>query len=34
MDMDGSGTINYTEFLAASLEKNLYMKEEKLMQAF
>jgi len=42
MDTDGSGTINYTgtwtqwfvEFLAATMEKSLYMREEKLYQAF
>lgn len=30
IDTDGNGTINYTEFLAATMEKSLYMKEEKL----
>jgi calcium-dependent protein kinase len=34
MDTDGSGTINYTEFIAASMDKSLYMKEEKLIHAF
>ncbi|CAD8100790.1 unnamed protein product [Paramecium sonneborni] len=34
IDTDGNGTINYTEFLAATMEKSLYMKEEKLYQAF
>lgn len=34
MDTDGNGTINYTEFIAASMDKSLYMKEEKLLHAF
>lgn len=34
MDTDGSGTINYTEFIAASMDKSLYLKEEKLIHAF
>lgn len=34
IDTDGSGSINYTEFLAATMEKSLYMREEKLFQAF
>ena len=34
MDTDGSGTINYTEFIAATLERSQYMKEERLFQAF
>ncbi|KAL4486032.1 hypothetical protein ABPG72_003966 [Tetrahymena utriculariae] len=34
MDTDGSGTINYTEFIAASMDKSIYMKEEKLLHAF
>ena len=34
IDTDGSGTINYTEFLAATIESNVYMKEEKLYMAF
>ena len=33
-DTDASGTINYTEFLAATLEKNTYMKEENMRNAF
>ncbi len=33
-DTDNSGTINYTEFLAATLEKSVYMKEENLRNAF
>lgn len=31
MDTDGSGKIDYTEFLAATMERSLYMKEEKLL---
>lgn len=34
IDTDGSGKIDYTEFLAATMEKSLYMKEDKLIQAF
>ncbi|KAL4463768.1 hypothetical protein ABPG72_022822 [Tetrahymena utriculariae] len=34
IDTDGSGKIDYTEFLAATMEKSLYMKEDKLHQAF
>jgi len=30
IDTDGSGKIDYTEFLAATMEKSLYMKQEKL----
>jgi len=30
IDTDGSGTINYTEFIAATLDKSIYLKEEKL----
>lgn len=33
-DTDGSGTINYTEFIAATMEQNLYLKEENLRTAF
>ena len=33
-DTDNSGTINYTEFLAATMEQNLYLKEENLRNAF
>ena len=29
IDTDGSGTINYTEFLATTLDKSVYLKEEK-----
>jgi len=34
VDSDGSGVIDYTEFLAASLDKNVYMKEDVCWQAF
>lgn len=34
IDTDGSGTINYTEFIAANLDNNIYMKQDKLRQAF
>ena len=34
MDTDGSGKIEYTEFLAATMERSVYMKEEKLHTAF
>lgn len=30
IDTDGSGTIAYTEFIAATLDKSIYLKEEKL----
>ena len=30
IDTDGSGKIDYTEFLAATMERSLYMKEDKL----
>eukprot|EP01017_Pseudomicrothorax_dubius_P032473 TRINITY_DN4259_c0_g1_i1.p2 TRINITY_DN4259_c0_g1~~TRINITY_DN4259_c0_g1_i1.p2 ORF type:complete len:211 (-),score=44.33 TRINITY_DN4259_c0_g1_i1:113-745(-) len=34
LDTDKNGFINYTEFLAATIEKSTYMKEEKLSAAF
>lgn len=34
IDTDKSGVINYTEFLAATIQQQVYHKEEKLMQAF
>jgi calcium-dependent protein kinase len=34
IDTDGSGAINYTEFLAATMDQKTYMKEEKLYEAF
>lgn len=33
-DTDGNGTINYTEFIAATMEQNMYLKEEHLRTAF
>jgi len=34
VDSDGSGVIDYTEFLAATLSKHMYQKEEVCWQAF
>lgn len=34
IDSDGSGQIDYTEFIAAALDKKLYLKEESLWSAF
>ncbi|CAD8207616.1 unnamed protein product [Paramecium octaurelia] len=34
IDTDCNGVINYTEFVAATMERNMYMKKEKLLQAF
>ena len=34
VDTDKSGKIDYTEFLAVTMEKKLYLKEEKLYAAF
>lgn len=34
VDSDGSGYIDYTEFLAATMDKKLYMKEDVLWAAF
>ena len=34
IDTDKSGTINYTEFLASTIDQKLYLKEEKLYEAF
>ena len=34
IDTDKNGKIDYTEFLAACLEKKLFLKEEKLYEAF
>lgn len=34
IDTDKSGTINYTEFIAATMERSVYLKEEKLWSAF
>lgn len=33
-DTDNSGTINYTEFIAATLEASIYNREENLRNAF
>lgn len=33
-DTDGSGEINYTEFLAATMDAKLYMREDYLRAAF
>lgn len=33
-DTDGSGEINYTEFLAATMDANIYMREDYLRTAF
>eukprot|EP00331_Platyophrya_macrostoma_P033866 CAMPEP_0176441590 /NCGR_PEP_ID=MMETSP0127-20121128/21290_1 /TAXON_ID=938130 /ORGANISM="Platyophrya macrostoma, Strain WH" /LENGTH=469 /DNA_ID=CAMNT_0017826401 /DNA_START=25 /DNA_END=1434 /DNA_ORIENTATION=+ len=34
IDTDKSGKVDYTEFLAATMERNLYLKEERLYAAF
>jgi len=34
IDTDGSGCIEYTEFISASLDKSLYLQKEKLKDAF
>jgi calcium-dependent protein kinase len=34
VDSDGSGVIDYTEFLAATLDKKVYLKEDVCWQAF
>jgi calcium-dependent protein kinase len=34
IDTDGSGAINYTEFLAATMDEKVYLKEERLYEAF
>jgi calcium-dependent protein kinase len=34
IDTDNSGNIEYTEFISACLEKNLYLNEQKLKDAF
>ena len=33
-DTDGSGEINYTEFLAATMDANIYLREDYLKTAF
>ena len=34
IDTDMSGRIDYTEFLAATIEQKLYLKEQRLFEAF
>lgn len=34
IDTDKSGVINYTEFIASTIDQNIYLKEEKLYEAF
>ena len=34
IDTDSSGTIEYTEFISACIEKNIYLNEERLREAF
>lgn len=34
LDLDCSGEIEYTEFLGATLNKNIYLQEENLWEAF
>ena len=34
IDTDNSGNIEYTEFISACIEKNIYLNEEKLKEAF
>ena len=34
IDVDKNGKIDYTEFLAATLQKKMYLKEERLYEAF
>ena len=34
IDTDGSGEINYTEFLAATIDASIFLKEEYLKTAF
>lgn len=33
-DTDNSGTINYTEFIAATIDAEVFMREENLRAAF
>ena len=33
-DTDGSGEINYTEFIAATIDANIFMREDYLKTAF
>lgn len=34
MDVNRNGTIDYTEFLAATLDRSLYTQQERLVSAF
>ena len=34
IDTDKNGKIDYTEFIAATLQKNIFLKEERLFDAF
>jgi calcium-dependent protein kinase len=34
LDADKNGSINYTEFIAANMSQKMYLKEEKIYQAF
>jgi len=34
VDTDGCGEINYTEFIAATINENIYMRDEYLRNAF
>ena len=34
LDADQNGSINYTEFIAATMSQSMYLKEEKIYQAF
>jgi len=34
LDVDKNGKIDYTEFLAATIQKKIYLKEERLFEAF
>lgn len=34
LDADKNGSINYTEFIAATMSQKMYLKEEKIYQAF
>ena len=34
MDTDKSGKIDYTEFLAATLDEKIYLKEQRLFEVF
>ena len=33
-DTDSSGTINYTEFIAATIDAQIFLREENLRSAF